>query len=89
LRWARGAENSALQEKKAMTNVERGLEACRRRRFEYLLASVRALVQGEAELFSFWSKKYEEEKEKEGLFLMFRELLAENRPVPGFLPESN
>ena len=72
-----------------MSNVERGLEACRRRRFEYLLASVKALVKGEAELFIFWSRLCEEEKEKEGLFLMFRELIDENRPVPGFLPESN
>ena len=72
-----------------MTNVERGLTACRRRKQEYLLASVKALVNGDTELFTFWNKLCEEEKEKEGLFLMFRELLAENRPVPDFLPESN
>ena len=72
-----------------MTNVERGLEACRRRLFEYLLASVKALVQGDTELFIFWSRLCEEEKEKEGLFLMFREIIDENRPLPGFLPESN
>ena len=72
-----------------MTNVERGLEACRRRRVEYLLASVKALVQGDTELFTLWNRLSEEEKEKEGLFLLFRELLEENRPVPGFLPESN
>ena len=72
-----------------MTNVERGLEACRRRRVEYLLASVKALVQGDTELFTLWNRLSEEEKEKEGLFLMFRELIDENRPVPGFLPESN
>ena len=72
-----------------MTNVERGLEACRRRRVEYLLASVKALVQGDTELFTLWNRLSEEEKEKEGLFLMFRELIEENRPVPGFLPESN
>ena len=72
-----------------MTNVERGLEVCRRRKQEYLLASIRCLLKDERELFSFWSKKCEEEKEKEGLFLMFRELINENRPVPGFLPESN
>ena len=72
-----------------MSNVERGLEACRRRRVEYLLASVKALVQGDTELFTLWNRLSEEEKEKEGLFLLFRELLEENRPVPGFLPESN
>ena len=72
-----------------MSNVERGLEACRRRRFEYLLASVKALIQGDTELFIFWSRLCEEEKEKEGLFMLFRDLLAENRPVPDFLPESN
>ena len=72
-----------------MSNVERGLQACRRRRVEYLLASVKALVKGDTELFIFWSRLCEEEKEKEGLFLMFRELIDENRPVPGFLPESN
>ena len=72
-----------------MSNVERGLEACRRRRFEYLLASVKALVQGDTELFTFWTRLSEEEKEKEGLFLMFYELIEGNRPVPGFLPESN
>ena len=72
-----------------MSNDERGLEACRRRRVEYLLASVKALVKGDTELFVFWSRLCEEEKEKEGLFLMFRELIDENRPVPGFLPESN
>ena len=72
-----------------MSNVERGLEACRRRRVEYLLASVKALVQGDTELFTLWNRLSEEEKEKEGLFLMFRELIDENRPVPGFLPESN
>ena len=72
-----------------MSNVERGLEACRRRRVEYLLASVKALVKGDTELFTFWTRLSEEEKEKEGLFMLFRELLAENRPVPGFLPEQN
>ena len=72
-----------------MTNVERGLEACRRRRVEYLLASVKALVQGDTELFTLWNRLSEEEKENEGLFLMFRELIDENRPVPGFLPEQN
>ncbi len=72
-----------------MTNVERGLEACRRRRVEYLLASVKALVQGDTELFTLWNRLSEEEKEKEGLFMLFRDLLEENRPVPGFLPESN
>ena len=72
-----------------MTNVERGLEACRKRKQDYILASIRCLIQGEAELFSFWSTKYEEEKEKEGLFMLFRELIDENRPAPGFLPESN
>ena len=72
-----------------MTNVERGLAACRRRRVEYLLASVKALVQGDTELFTLWNRLSEEEKEKEGLFLMFRELIEENRPAPGFLPESN
>ena len=72
-----------------MTNVERGLAACRRRRVEYLLASVTALVQGDTELFTFWNRLSEEEKEKEGLFILFRDLLEENRPVPGFLPESN
>ena len=72
-----------------MTNVERGLEACRKRRFEYVLASVKALVAGDTELFAFWDRLYEEEKEKEGLFLMFRELIDENRPAPDFLPESN
>ena len=72
-----------------MSNVERGLEACRRRRFEYLLASVKALIQGDTELFTFWHRLSEEEKEKEGLFLMFRALIDENRPVPDFLPESN
>ena len=72
-----------------MSNVERGLEACRKRRFEYVLASVKALVAGETELYALWMRLYEEEKEKEGLFMLFRDLLAENRPVPGFLPESN
>lgn len=72
-----------------MSNVERGLESCRRRRLEYLLASVKALVQGDTELFTFWNRLSEEEKEKEGLFMLFRDLLEENRPVPGFLPESN
>ena len=72
-----------------MSNVERGLEACRRRRFEYLIASVKALIQGDTELFTFWNRLSEEEKEKEGLFMLFRELLEENRPLPGFLPESN
>ena len=72
-----------------MTNVERGLEACRRKKQEYLLASIRCLIQGEAELFSFWSSKYEEEKEKEGLFMLFRDLLDRSRPVPDFLPESD
>ena len=72
-----------------MTNVERGLAVCRRRKQEYVLASIRCLVKGEMELSSFWSSKYEEEKEKEGLFMRFRDLLAENRPVPDFLPESN
>ena len=72
-----------------MTNVERGLEACRRRRFEYLLASVKALIQGDTELFIFWSRLCEEEKEKEGLFIMFRDVIDRSRPEPGFLPESN
>ena len=72
-----------------MSNVERGLETCRKRRFEYMLASVRALVQGDTELFIFWSRLCEEEKEKEGLFMLFRDLLDRSRPVPDFLPESN
>ena len=72
-----------------MSNVERGLEACRRRRFEYVLASVKALVAGETELYALWMRLYEEEKEKEGLFMLFRDLIDENRPEPGFLPESN
>ena len=72
-----------------MSNVERGLEACRKKKQEYLLASIRCLVKDERELFSFWSKKYEEEKEKEGLFIMFRDVIDRSRPVPGFLPESN
>ena len=72
-----------------MSNVERGLETCRKRRMEYMLASVKALVAGDTELFRLWSRLCEEEKEKEGLFLMFRELIDENRPVPDFLPESN
>ena len=72
-----------------MSNVERGLEACRRRRFEYMIASVRALVQGDTELFTFWNRLSEEEKEKEGLFIMFRDVIDRSRPEPGFLPESN
>ena len=72
-----------------MSNVERGLEACRKRRFEYVLASVKALVAGETELYALWMRLYEEEKEKEGLFMLFRDLIDENRPVPDFLPESN
>ena len=72
-----------------MTNVERGLEACRKKKQDYALATIRCLIKGEMELSSFWSAKYEEEKEKEGLFIMFRELIDENRPVPGFLPEQN
>ena len=72
-----------------MSNVERGLEVCRRRKQEYVLASIRCLVKGEMELSSFWSKKYEEEKEKEGLFIMFRDVIDRSRPEPGFLPESN
>ena len=72
-----------------MSNVERGLEACRRRRFEYLLASVKALIQGDTELFTFWNRLSEEEKEKEGLFIMFRDVIDRSRPEPGFLPESN
>ena len=72
-----------------MTNVERGLAACRKKKQDYVLATIRCLIKGEMELSSFWSKKYEEEKEKEWLFMLFRDLLAENRPVPGFRPESN
>ena len=72
-----------------MSNVERGLEACRRRRFEYLLASVKALIQGDTELFTFWNRLSEEEKEKEGLFIMFRDVIDRSRPEPDFLPESN
>ena len=72
-----------------MSNVERGLEACRKRKQDYILASIRCLVKGEMELFSFWSKKYEEEKEKEGLFMLFRDVIDRSRPVPDFLPESN
>ena len=72
-----------------MTNVERGLEACRRRRVEYLIASVEALVNGDTELFTFWNRLSEEEKEKEGLFMLFRDLLDRSRPVPDFLPESD
>ena len=72
-----------------MTNVERGLETCRKRRLEYMLASVKALVAGDTELFAFWNRMSEEEKEKEGLFLMFRDLLDAERPAPDFLPESN
>ena len=72
-----------------MTNVERGLQACRKRRFEYVLASVKALVAGDTELFTFWNRLSEEEKEKEGLFIMFRDVIDRSRPGPGFLPESN
>ena len=72
-----------------MSNVERGLEACRKKKQEYLLASIRCLVKDERELFSFWWEKYEEEKEKEGLFIMFRDVIDRSRPEPGFLPESN
>ena len=72
-----------------MTNVERGLDACRRRRFEYLLASVKALVAGDTELFTLWNRLSEEEKEKEGLFLLFKDVLDRSRPAPDFLPESN
>ena len=72
-----------------MSNVERGLEACRKKKQEYLLASIRCLVKDERELFSFWWEKCEEEKEKETLFILFRDLMEENRPLPGFLPESN
>ena len=72
-----------------MSNVERGLAACRKKKQEYLLASIRCLVKDERELFSFWWEKYEEEKEKEGLFIMFRDVIDRSRPVPGFLPESN
>ena len=72
-----------------MTNVERGLETCRKRRLEYMLASVKALVAGDTELFIFWSRLCEEEKEKEGLFIMFRDVIDRSRPAPDFLPESN
>ena len=72
-----------------MTKVERGLEACRKKKQDYVLATIRCLIKGEMELSSFWAKKYEEEKEKEGLFLLFRALIDENRPLPGFRPESN
>ena len=72
-----------------MSNVERGLETCRKRRLEYMLASVKALVKGDTELFIFWSRLFDEEKEKETLFILFRDLMEENRPLPGFLPESN
>ena len=72
-----------------MTKVERGLEACRKRRFEYVLASVKALVAGETELYALWMRLYEEEKEKEGLFIMFRDVIDRSRPGPGFRPESN
>ena len=72
-----------------MSNVERGLETCRKRRLEYMLASVKALVAGDTELFRLWSRLFDEEKEKETLFILFRDLMEENRPLPGFLPESN
>ena len=72
-----------------MSNVERGLQACRKRRLEYMLASVKALVAGDTELFTFWNRLSEEEKEKEGLFIMFRDVIDRSRPAPGFLPESN
>ena len=72
-----------------MSNVERGLEACRKKKQDYVLATIRCLIKGEMELSYFWSKKYEEEKEKETLFILFRDLMEENRPLPGFLPESN
>ena len=72
-----------------MTNVERGLAACRKKKQDYVLATIRCLIKGEMELSSFWSKKYEEEKEKETLFILFRDLMEENRPLPGFLPEQN
>ena len=72
-----------------MSNVERGLEACRKRRFEYVLASVKALVAGETELYALWMRLYEEEKEKEGLFMLFRDVIDRSRPAPDFLPESN
>ena len=68
-----------------MSNVERGLEVCRRRKQEYLLASIRCLVKDERELFSFWWEKCEEEKEKEGLFMLFKDVLDRSRPVPDFL----
>lgn len=72
-----------------MSNVERGLEACRKKKQDYVLATIRCLIKGEMELSYFWSKKYEEEKEKETLFILFRDLMEENRPLPGFLPEQN
>ena len=72
-----------------MSNVERGLQACRKRRLEYMLASVKALVAGDTELFTFWNRLCEEEKEKEGVFMLFRALLDRSRPGPGFVPESN
>ena len=72
-----------------MTNVERGLAACRKKKQDYVLATIRCLIKGEMELSSFWAKKYEEEKDKECLFIMFRDVIDRSRPAPGFLPESN
>ena len=54
-----------------------------------MLASVKALVAGDTELFRLWSRLFDEEKEKETLFILFRDLMEENRPLPGFLPEQN
>ena len=72
-----------------MTNVARAIQASQRRRQDYILASIRCLLQGEDSLFRLWSERAETERENIELLSRFRELLDENRPGPGFLPESN
>ena len=72
-----------------MTNVDRAIQASQRRRQDYILASIRCLLQGENSLFALWSKRAESEKENIELFRRFRDLLDAERPAPDFLPEEN
>ena len=72
-----------------MTRAERESRGCYRRASECYMSAIIAAERGEEELARFWNEKAESYEDQAGLFLMFRELLEENRPVPGFLPESN
>ena len=72
-----------------MTNVERRIVESQRRRYEYGYAAVKAAIKGDLGLMRFWGEKAEAEEENIELFCRFRDLLDAERPVPGFLPESN